>query len=77
MQVAIIGAGYVGLVTGGGLAGLGHKVRLGEVDPDRVATLKSGDVPIFEQGLPDLLSRGSERGLISYHTSNIEAVAGA
>jgi UDPglucose 6-dehydrogenase len=77
MQVAIIGAGYVGLVTGGGLAGLGHKVRLGEVDPDRVAMLKSGDVPIFEQGLPDLLSRGSERGLISYHTSNIEAVAGA
>ena len=77
MQVAIIGAGYVGLVTGGGLASLGHRVRLGEADPDRVARLKSGDVPIFEQGLPDLLSRGSERELISYHTSNIEAVAGA
>jgi len=77
MQVAIIGAGYVGLVTGGGLASLGHRVRLGEADPDRVARLKSGDVPIFEQGLPDLLSRGSERELISYHTSNIEAVVGA
>ena len=77
MQVAIIGAGYVGLVTGGGLASLGHRVRLGEADPDRVARLESGDVPIFEQGLPDLLSRGSERELISYHTSNIEAVAGA
>ncbi|MCH8971551.1 MAG: UDP-glucose/GDP-mannose dehydrogenase family protein [Acidobacteria bacterium] len=77
MQVAIIGAGYVGLVTGGGLASLGHRVRLGEADPDRVARLEAGDVPIFEQGLPDLLSRGSERELISYHTSNIEAVAGA
>ena len=77
MQVAIIGAGYVGLVTGGGLASLGHRVRLGEADPDRVAGLESGDVPIFEQGLPDLLSRGSERELISYHTSNIEAVVGA
>ncbi|MCH7900223.1 MAG: UDP-glucose/GDP-mannose dehydrogenase family protein [Acidobacteria bacterium] len=77
MQVAIIGAGYVGLVTGGGLASLGHRVRLGEADPDRVARLESGDVPIFEQGLPDLLSRGSERELISYHTSNIEAVVGA
>ncbi|MEE8405727.1 MAG: UDP-glucose/GDP-mannose dehydrogenase family protein [Acidimicrobiia bacterium] len=77
MQVAIIGAGYVGLVTGGGLAGLGHRVRLGEVDPDRVARLDSGDVPIFEHGLPDLLSRGSEQGLISYHTSNIEAAEGA
>lgn len=77
MQVAIIGAGYVGLVTGGGLASLGHRVRLGEADPDRVARLEAGDVPIFEKGLPDLLSRGSERELISYHTSNIEAVAGA
>ena len=74
MQVAIIGAGYVGLVTGGGLASLGHRVRLGEVDPDRVARLDSGDVPIFEHGLPDLLSSGSEQDLISYHTSNIEAV---
>ncbi|MFV1961607.1 MAG: UDP-glucose/GDP-mannose dehydrogenase family protein [Acidimicrobiia bacterium] len=77
MQIAIIGAGYVGLVTGGGLASLGHGVRLGEADPDRVARLQSGDIPIFEQGLPELLSRGSERGLISYHTSNIEAVVGA
>lgn len=77
MQVAIIGAGYVGLVTGGGLASLGHRVRLGEVDSDRVARLDSGDVPIFEHGLPDLLSSGSEQDLISYHTSNIEAAEGA
>ncbi len=77
MQVTIIGAGYVGLVTGGGLASLGHRVRLGEVDPDRVARLDSGDVPIFESGLPDLLSRGSEQDLISYHTSNVEAAEGA
>ena len=77
MQVGIIGAGYVGLVTGGGLASLGHRVRLGEVDPDRVARLDSGDVPIFEHGLPDLLSSGSEQDLISYHTSNIEAAEGA
>jgi len=77
MQVAIIGAGYVGLVTGGGLATLGHRVRLGEVNPDRVARLDSGDIPIFEHGLPDLLSRGSEQDLISYHTSNIEAAEGA
>lgn len=77
MQVAIIGAGYVGLVTGGGLASLGHRVRLGEVDSDRVARLDSGEVPIFEHGLPDLLSRGSEQDLISYHTSNVEAAEGA
>ena len=77
MQVAIIGAGYVGLVTAGGLADLGHSVRLGEADLDRVAVLESGDVPIFEQGLPDLLARGVERDLISYHTSNIAAAGSA
>lgn len=77
MQVTIIGAGYVGLVTGAGLAGLGHRVRLGESNPDRVATLNSGEVPIFEHGLPGLLSDGSERELISYHVSNTEAAEGA
>ncbi len=75
MHIAIIGAGYVGLVTAGGLANLGHTVRVGEVDADRVAELQRGEVPIYEQGLPDLLSRGSERSLISYHASNLDAVS--
>ena len=77
MDLAIIGAGYVGLVTAGGLANLGHTVRVGEIDADRVAQLRRGDVPIYEQGLPDLLSRAAERSLISYHTSNVDAVQGA
>lgn len=76
MDVAIIGAGYVGLVTGAGLANLGHKVRVGEANAERVAQLEAGDVPIFEQGLPDLLNRAAEYESISYHTSNVEAVAG-
>ena len=76
MDVAIIGAGYVGLVTGAGLANLGHKVRVGEVDAERVAQLEAGRAPIFEQGLPDLLSRAVEYESISYHTSNVEAVRG-
>lgn len=77
MDVAIIGAGYVGLVTGAGLANLGHKVRLGEADAERVEMLRSGGVPIFEQGLPDLLGRALEREAISFHNSNVEAVDGA
>ena len=77
MDVAVIGAGYVGLVTGAGLANLGHRVRLGESSPEKVAMLRAGEVPIFEQGLPDLLGRAIERGNISFHTSNIEAVADA
>lgn len=77
MEVAVIGAGYVGLTTGAGLANLGHRVRLGEANPDRVAMLEAGEVPIYEQGLPDLLSRAIERETISFHTSNREAVDGA
>jgi len=77
MDIAIIGAGYVGLVTGGGLANLGHRVRLGESNAERVELLLSGGVPIYENGLPDMLSRAIERGLLSFHTSNKEAVTGA
>jgi len=74
VDVAIIGAGYVGLVTGAGLANLGHRVRIGEANADRVAMLESGEVPIYEQGLPDLLSRAIDRKTISFHVSNLEAV---
>jgi UDPglucose 6-dehydrogenase len=74
VEVAIIGAGYVGLVTGAGLANLGHKVRIGEANPSRVELLESGEVPIYEQGLPDLLTRAMERGTISFHTSNTAAI---
>jgi UDPglucose 6-dehydrogenase len=77
MDIAIIGAGYVGLVTGGGLANLGHRVRLGESNAERVELLLSGGVPIYENGLPDMLSRAIERGLLSFHTSNKEAATGA
>jgi UDPglucose 6-dehydrogenase len=77
LDVAIIGAGYVGLVTAAGLAHIGHRVRVGEASAQRVALLEAGEVPIYEQGLPDLLSRAVERGTLSYSTSNTEAVAGA
>ena len=77
MDIAIIGAGYVGLVTGAGLAELGNTVRLGEANADRVAMLEAGDVPIYEEGLPELLSRARDRGAISFHSSNSEAVNGA
>jgi UDPglucose 6-dehydrogenase len=77
VDIAIIGAGYVGLVTGAGLAELGNTVRLGEANADRVAMLEAGDVPIYEEGLPELLSRARDRGAISFHSSNSEAVNGA
>ena len=77
MNIAVIGAGYVGLVTAGGLSELDHKVRVGEIDPARVAQLQTGEVPIFEEGLPELLARAVEKDRITYHSSNLEAVADA
>ena len=77
MNIAIIGAGYVGLVTGGGLAKLGHCVRLGEANEDRVEFLRSGGVPIYEVGLPELLSDAVDSDLMTFHSSNVEAVDGA
>jgi UDPglucose 6-dehydrogenase len=74
MNVSIIGAGYVGLVTAGGLAHLGHVVRLGEANPERVAQLEAGEVPIFEEGLAELLDAARSADMISFHTSNVEAV---
>lgn len=77
MQVAVIGAGYVGLVTAGGLASLGHHVALAEADPARLQALESGEVPIYEEGLTELVTWGRDSGRLTYHASNSDAVKGA
>lgn len=77
MQVAVIGAGYVGLVTGAGLAYLGHTVRLGERDPEKLESLAAGKVPFFEAGLDRLLEEGIEKKLLSFHADNKDAAEGA
>ncbi|REK19785.1 MAG: UDP-glucose/GDP-mannose dehydrogenase family protein [Actinobacteria bacterium] len=74
MNVSIIGAGYVGLVTAAGLARLGHRIRLGEANANRVAQLSSGEVPIYEEGLEELLSEARSMEMITFHSSNVEAV---
>jgi UDPglucose 6-dehydrogenase len=76
-DIAIIGAGYVGLVTGAGLASLGHRVRLGEANRDRVELLQGGGVPIYEEGLPGLLATATGAGLLTFHVDNKEAARGA
>ena len=57
MRVAVVGAGYVGLVTAAGLAEMGHTVTCIDVDERKVAALNRGEPPIFEQGLQPLLRR--------------------
>jgi UDPglucose 6-dehydrogenase len=77
MKVAVIGGGYVGLVTGAGLASLGHEIKVGEADPGRVELLSGGGVPIYEEGLPELLSHAIAESKISFHSSNLDAVDSA
>src|SRR5271163_595895 len=57
MRIAVVGSGYVGLVTGVCFADLGHEVVLVDNDENRVSALKNGDVPIHEQFVPELLVR--------------------
>ncbi|HSJ34636.1 MAG TPA: UDP-glucose/GDP-mannose dehydrogenase family protein [Acidimicrobiia bacterium] len=76
-NVAVIGAGYVGLVTGAGLAHLGHRVRLAEKSAERVAQLEAGEVPIFEEGLAELLAKGRSSGRLTVHNDNVEAIEDA
>ena len=57
MHIAVVGSGYVGLVTGTCFADLGHDVMLVDNDEQRLADLCSGDVPIHERFLPELLAR--------------------
>lgn len=77
MRVAVIGAGYVGLIQAVGLAHLGNQVVLAERDVARVVEITAGRPPIYEPGLPELLSATLANGSLSVTSSNTEAVTGA
>ena len=73
----MIGAGYVGLVSGACFADFGWTVTCVDKDADRVARLQQGDVPIYEPGLTDLLRRNLAMGRIRFTRDLAEAVAAA
>lgn len=74
-NIAVFGAGYVGLVTGACFAELGHTVAVRDVLPDRVAALNRGEIPIHEPGLEELLAHNKER--LRFTTDVSEAIADA
>jgi UDPglucose 6-dehydrogenase len=65
-RIAIIGTGYVGLTTGACFAHLGHEVVCADVDPDKVARLSKGEIPIVEHGLDRLVEEGLRSGRLRF-----------
>jgi UDPglucose 6-dehydrogenase len=76
MRVTVIGTGYVGTVTGACLAYLGHEVSCVDVDADKIARLRRGELPIYEPHLTELLAQAAERGGIEF-TTELEPAAAA
>jgi UDPglucose 6-dehydrogenase len=66
MRLVTFGVGYVGLVTGTGLAELGHEVLCVDIDPGRVRQLQDGLIPIYEPGLADLVRRNARAGRLHF-----------
>jgi len=76
-NLAIIGAGYVGLVTAACFVELGQKVTCAESDHSKLAMLKRGECPIYEPGLGELISKGVSSGMLSFTDNAAEAATGA
>ena len=80
MRIAVIGGGYVGLVSGACFADLGTTVTIVEADPIKLSALQNGSVPIYEPGLDRLIAANTANGRLTFTNdlasavSNIEAV---
>ncbi|HTV48542.1 MAG TPA: UDP-glucose/GDP-mannose dehydrogenase family protein [Phycisphaerae bacterium] len=74
MKIAVMGCGYVGLVSGTCLASLGHKVIGVDVDQKRVDALSRGEIPIYEPGLSELIRAETAQGRLRFSTNAIAAI---
>ncbi len=75
MRIAMIGTGYVGLVTGTCFADSGNDVICVDIDEKKISNLREGKLPIYEPGLKELVLRNSENGQLSFTTNLAEAVS--
>jgi UDPglucose 6-dehydrogenase len=77
MDVAVVGAGHVGLVTGACFGVVGHGVRIADIDAGKIERLEAGESPFYEPGMDDLLAGVRRAGRISFHVGAADAVRGA
>ena len=75
MRIAMIGSGYVGLVSGACFAQFGHDVTCIDKDADKIARLKKGEIPIYEPGLDKLVSDNAKSGRLQFGLDLADAVA--
>ena len=74
MDIAVIGTGYVGLVTGAGLADFGNDVICVDVDTRKIEALKNGVIPIYEPGLDTLVNKNVAEGRLQFTTELADAI---
>jgi UDPglucose 6-dehydrogenase len=77
MRVAMVGTGYVGLVSGACVADFGHQVICIDKDSTKISALNAGEIPIYEPGLGELIRTNVEQGRLSFTTALSEGVAEA
>lgn len=77
MKISIIGSGYVGLVTGVGLASKGHKIFCVDIDKEKIEKINKGESPIYEKGLDDLLKKAIKKNLFKATENLEEAILGS
>src|SRR5690348_3946680 len=77
MRIAMIGTGYVGLVSGACLSEFGHHVTCIDTDAEKVEALRAGRIPIFEPGLEEVVATNTRAGRLSFDTDLANAVESA